>query len=160
MKKPETPPKIQTLLNKINPPIDKIDKQITDKPIIDKPNDTIKQFNIPNTPEEWKNFHKINEDNMKIAYNKKEGVYIKNGMMYIAGTRGFNDVMDWAKIPLGTFDKSEIYKNAEKICNENKDKVKVVIGHSAGGSAALQLHQKYPNDIVPITYNAAMLINH
>ena len=33
--------------------------------------------------------------------------------MYIAGTRNFNDVMDWAKIPLGTFDKSAIYKNAE-----------------------------------------------
>ena len=45
------------------------------------------------------------------------------------------------------------YKNAEKIYSENKDKVKVVIGHSAGGSAALQLHQKY-NDIIPITYNA------
>ena len=176
MNKPETMPKIQTLLNKINPPVDEIKKLITDKPIInnpninkpninnsfinkiidkiiDKPNDTVKQFNIPNTSEEWSNFHKINEDNMKIAYNKKEGVYIKDGMMYIAGTRGFNDVMDWAKIPLGIFDKSDIYKNAEKIYNENKDKVKVVIGHSAGGSAALQLHQKY-NDIIPITYNA------
>ena len=63
--------------------------------------DAVKQFNIPNTPEEWSNFHKINEDNMKTAYNKKEGVYIKDGMMYIAGTRGFNDVMDWVKIPLG-----------------------------------------------------------
>ena len=29
-------------------------------------------------------------------------------MMYIAGTRGFNDVMDWAKNPLGIFDKSDI----------------------------------------------------
>ena len=99
MNKPETMPKIQTLLNKINPPVNEINKLITDKPIInnpninkpnitnsfinkiidkmiDKPNDTIKQFNIPNTPEEWSNFHKINEDNMKIAYNKKEGVYI------------------------------------------------------------------------------------
>ena len=182
MNKPETLPKIQTLLNNINPPVDKIDKPISDKPIIDKPitdkpiinkpninnsfinkiidkiidkpNDTVKQFNIPNTSEEWSNFHKITEDNMKIAYNKKEGVYIKNGMMYIAGTRGFNDVMDWVKIPLGIFDKSDIYKNAEKIYNENKDKVKVVIGHSAGGSAALQLHQTYPNDVIPITYNA------
>ena len=75
MNKPETMPKIQTLLNKINPPVDKIDNQITDKPIInnpiinkpninnsfinkiidkiiDKPNDTVKQFNIPNTSEE------------------------------------------------------------------------------------------------------------
>ena len=87
MNKPETMPKIQTLLNKINPPVDEIKKTITDKPIInksfinkiidkiiDKPNDTVKQFNIPNTSEEWSNFHKINEDNMKIAYNKKEGV--------------------------------------------------------------------------------------
>ena len=32
MQKPESPPKIQTLLNKINPPIDKIEKPITDKP--------------------------------------------------------------------------------------------------------------------------------
>ncbi len=37
---------------------------------------------------------------------------------------------------------------------EISNKVKVVIGHSAGGSAALQLQQKYPNDIIPITYNA------
>ena len=72
MNKPETIPKIQTLLNQKNPPVDEIKTTITDKPIInkpninkpsinnsfintiidtiiDKPNDTVKQFNIPNT---------------------------------------------------------------------------------------------------------------
>ena len=37
--------------------------------------------------------------------------------------------------------------------NENKENINTVVGHSAGGSAALELERHYPN-ITPITYNS------
>ena len=72
MNKPETIPKIQALLNKINPPIDKIDKPKTDKnlnneqikPIINNEqinriiNNIKPLFIKPKSNEEWLKFHK------------------------------------------------------------------------------------------------------
>ena len=93
---------------------------------------------------------------MKLAYESKEGNYLDKNThtQYIAGTRDSHDVLvDWVKIPLGTFENSKICKNAEKFYDENKENITTVIGHSAGGSAALELGKHYP-DITPITYNA------
>ena len=68
------------------------------------------KFIKPKTDEEWKAFHKMNEEGMKKAYKSKEGYYKDNNKLYIAGTKDMGDVMDWAKIPLGTFKDSKIYK--------------------------------------------------
>ena len=70
-------------------------------------------FIIPKTDDEWKNFHKINEDNMQKAYHSDEGYYKDGNKIYIAGTRGFQDFMDWPKIPLGMVSHSKIYEHAE-----------------------------------------------
>ena len=48
--------------------------------------------------------------------------------------------MDWYKIPLGTFNSSHIYKNIEPVFKNNPN-IDTVIGHSAGGSAALELEK-------------------
>ena len=115
----------------------------------------IKQsYQRPKTQTEWSNFHKMNEDGIKQAYNKPEGYHIDGNKLYIAGTRGLTDVMDWYKIPLGTFSSSHIYKNIEPVFKNNPN-IDTVVGHSAGGSAALELEKNFPNrNITSITYNA------
>ena len=67
------------------------------------------EYQRPKTQTEWTNFHKMNEDGIKQAYQKPEGYHIDGNKLYIAGTRGLTDVMDWYKIPLGTFSSSHIY---------------------------------------------------
>jgi hypothetical protein len=111
-------------------------------------------FIKPQTEDEWKKFHKMNEDGMKKAYESKEGYYKDGNKLYIAGTRDMQDVLDWPKIPLGTFKKSKIYKNIEPVFKENGD-IDYVVGHSAGGSATLELENNFPDrKITSITYNA------
>jgi hypothetical protein len=117
------------------------------KPIINK-------FVRPSTDDEWKQFHKTNEEGINIAYSKPEGYHIQDNKLFIAGTRDMKDVLDWTKLPMNTFNKSKIYKNAEKALIDNPE-ITQVIGHSAGGSAALQLEKDYPNKgLTSITYSA------
>jgi len=60
--KPKNKPKIQALIDKLTPPINKIDE--------------VKQeFIKPQTEDEWQKFHKMNEDGVKKAYESKEGYY-------------------------------------------------------------------------------------
>ena len=68
---------------------------------------------MPKTNEEWSNFHKVNENNMQKTYHCDEGYYKDGNKLYIAGTRDFQDVMDWRRIPLGSFKDSKIHKNVE-----------------------------------------------
>lgn len=112
------------------------------------------QFQKPKTQEEWRNFHKINEEGIKKAYGKPEGYHIDGNKLFIAGTRDFNDVLDWRRIPLGTFKDSKIYKNVEPVFKDHPE-INYVVGHSAGGSATLELEKNHPERaITSITYNA------
>ena len=112
------------------------------------------QFQRPKTQDEWLNFHKINEEGIKKAYEKPEGYHIDGNKLFIAGTKDFNDVLDWGKIPLGTFKDSKIYKNIEPVFKDNPQ-INYVVGHSAGGSATLELEKNHPErTITSITYNA------
>ena len=77
---------------------------------------------------------------MAKAYAAPEGYFKDNNKLYIAGTRDTRDVMDWIKIPLGTFKNSKIYKNIEPVFKEDPT-IDTVIGHSAGGSASLELEK-------------------
>ena len=62
--------------------------------------------------------------------------------------------MDWPRIVLGSFKHSKIYKNVEPYFLENPD-IDTLIGHSAGGSAVLELQKNHEDrQITPITYNA------
>ena len=99
------------------------------------------QFQKPTTVNEWRDFHKINEEGMKKAYEKPEGYHIDGNKLFIAGTRGFSDVMDWYRIPFGTFKDSKIYKNIDPVF-KNNPQIDYVVGHSAGGSATLELEKK------------------
>ena len=71
-------------------------------------NETPDTFIMPKADDEWKLFHKTNEDNMQKAYQSKEGYYKDKNKLYIAGTRDFQHVLDWRRIPLGTFKDNKI----------------------------------------------------
>ena len=112
------------------------------------------KFQKPKTQDEWVSFHKMNEEGIKKAYEKPEGYHIDGNKLFIAGTRDFNDVLDWRRIPLGTFKDSKIYKNVEPVFKDNPQ-INYVVGHSAGGSATLELEKNHPERaITSITYNA------
>jgi hypothetical protein len=78
------------------------------------------------------------------AYGRESKLYTHGDTLYIAGTHSFGDVMDWPKIPLGMVDKSKRYQKAIEVLKVNKDIVNVV-GHSLGGSVALELQQNFPD---------------
>ncbi len=99
-----------------------------------------RKFVRPNTEDGWNNFHKTNEEGIKKAYDAPEGYYKKDNKLCIAGTRDGQDVKDWLKIPLGNFKNSKIYKNADEVF-KNDNNLDMVIGHSAGGSAALEIEK-------------------
>ena len=142
IQKPKPSEKMQKILDIITPKPD----------IIDKP-----KFVRPKTDEDWKAFHKMNEEGMKKAYAAPEGYYKDDNKLYIAGTRDSQYVYDWLKILLGTFKDSKIYKNAEEVFKNDKD-IDYVVGHSAGGSATLELEKQYPErKITSVTYGAPVL---
>jgi len=139
MQRSNTSPKIQAVIEKIRPKPQPIPRPA---------------FLRPSTEEGWKSFHITNEEGMRKSYEAPEGYYKEGSKLFIAGTRDIQDVMDWPKIPLGTFKNSKIYKNADEVF-KNDESIDYVVGHSAGGSAALELEKNYPKrHITSITYSA------
>ena len=62
--------------------------------------------------------------------------------------------MDWPKIALGTFRNSEIYKRAEPAFKADP-RINMVIGHSAGASAAFELERNFPDrKVTTVSYGA------
>ena len=111
-------------------------------------------FLKPTTPEGWQAFHLRNEDGMRQAYASPDGLHKQGSTLYIAGTRGVSDVMDWWRIPTGTFQGSEIYKRAEPVFKADPN-IATVVGHSAGGTAALELEKRFPGrGVTSVTYGA------
>jgi hypothetical protein len=111
-------------------------------------------FVRPTTDEGWKQFHKTNEDGIKHAYESPEGFYKNDNTLFLAGTKDMEDVKDWAKIPFGNFKDSKIYRNADEVL-KNDNNIDTVVGHSAGGSAALEFEKNYENrNIHSVTYSA------
>jgi len=112
-------------------------------------------FVRPSTDAEWQSFHAVNEAGLQRAKASEEGYFNDGqGKLFVAGTRGIRDVMDWPRIPLGKFRGSKIYKNAELAFKGDKS-IDMVIGHSAGGTAALELEKNYPDrQITTVTYNS------
>ena len=65
-------------------------------------------------------------------------------MCYIAGTRGVQDVLDWRRRLLKTFNESKIYQHVEPDLVESLD-TDTFIGHSTGGSTTLELKDNCPD---------------
>ena len=92
------------------------------------------------------------------AYENRN-YYIHGNTLFIAGTNSWRDVFDdITKVPFyGDLKQSERYQQAEKALKENPQ-IKHVIGHSLGGSVALELEKNYSKQIeTSRTYGAPVL---
>ncbi len=88
-----------------------------------KNNDVIKDAGIKTKEEVVKplinTFVRPSSTSAWSAFQAQSGVHIEDNKLFVAGTRDGRDVFDWLKLPMGTFDKFKIYKNAEKVLTDN-----------------------------------------
>jgi hypothetical protein len=104
------------------------------------------------------NFHKINEMGLKKAYNTDKKVHVDGDTLFIAGTHDKQDwIDDFTKIPFyGDVKKSKRYIDVMETVKNNPN-VKKVIGHSLGGSVALELEKNNPDKYKTTTYGAPVV---
>jgi len=74
------------------------------------------------------------------AYQQTNGIFVVANTMYIAGTKSPRDVMDDLLIPFSQTQHSSRFQEAEKRLTP---KITRVVGHSLGGSVALELAKKH-----------------
>ena len=100
------------------------------------------------------NFHKLNEIGLNKAYNNNNKIHVEGDTLYIAGTSNLKDVYDdVTKIPFyGSIMDSTRYNQAKTALDSNQN-IKNLVGHSLGGSVALQF-QKDNNKFETTTYGA------
>ena len=103
------------------------------------------------------NFHKLNESGLNKAYNNHNKIHVEGDTLYIAGTSNLKDVYDdVTKIPFyGSITDSTRY-NLAKTALDSNPHITNLVGHSLGGSVALQFQQnnaKYKTT----TYGAPVL---
>lgn len=125
----------------------------------EKRNNLINEFKEVHAPIKEYVYNKISEaEGLEKAY--AHGDYFIHGKtMYVAGSHTKKDWYDdVTKVPdWGDLRQSTRYQAAEKALKENPQ-VSHVVGHSLGGSVALQLEQDYPNQIkTSRTYGAPVL---
>jgi hypothetical protein len=72
------------------------------------------------------------------AYDRSGKIYAHGSTLYIAGTSSMRDVWDDIKIPLHLTRFSDRYQNASKYLEDHRN-IKSLVGHSLGGSVALEL---------------------
>ena len=101
--------------------------------------------------------HKLNEMGLNSAYNHVNKVHVQGDTLYVAGTSDLKDAYDdITKIPFyGDITKSTRYNQAKTVLDANPN-INKIIGHSLGGSIALQL-QKDNNKFETTTYGAPVL---
>lgn len=95
-------------------------------------------------------------EGLRLAYDNPDSVVVIGTTMYIAGTHPGN-LHDWyddvTKIPTHTVYKTERYQQAMKHFGKG---IKTLVGHSLGGSVALELQKNYPY-LVSRTYGAPVM---
>ena len=103
------------------------------------------------------NFHKLNEIGLNKAYINHNKIHVDNDTLYIAGTSDLKDVYDdVTKIPFyGSVMDSTRYNQAKTVLDSNPH-IKNLVGHSLGGSVALEL-QKHNQKMTSTTYGAPIL---
>ncbi len=91
------------------------------------------------------------------AYGRGSKLYTHGNTLYIAGTSSLQDVWDDLKIPFNQTDKSQRYRMAVAALKLNPN-ITNVVGHSLGGSVALELQKNFPDrNFKSNTYGAPVL---
>ena len=95
------------------------------------------------------------KEGLQKAYATKNGIYTFGNRMFIAGTRDFNDVKDdGLRIPAwGNSRNIQRYQDARDELMKHPE-VNSAVGHSLGGSVALELPKKYKHIQGTRTYGA------
>ena len=112
----------------------------------------------------------VNEPNIINAMSDKEGlnkaysapsrVFRNNNTLFIAGTSTMQDVVDDLKIPFRETAKAWRYEVANNIINRDST-IDNIVGHSLGGSVALELQKNKPErELRVITYGAPVFDFH
>lgn len=91
-----------------------------------------------------KSAHARDYKNLQIAKNMPNGIYVRNGRMYIFGTRDGEAVKSWPHIATRQFKNIPRYKEAKAII-ESHGGIRGVVGHSKGAAVAHQLIMDYPH---------------
>ncbi len=78
------------------------------------------------------------------AYGRESNLYTHGDTLYIAGSSSFQDVWDDLNIPFNQTDKSMRYRKAVAALKVNTY-IMNVVGHSLGGSVALELQKNFPD---------------
>lgn len=107
-------------------------------------------------PDKPRNSGISDAEGLKRAYSAPNSVFVDGNKMYIAGTHTFRDVVDDLKIPFHDVQNTLRYKEATTILNENPQ-VDTVIGHSLGGSVALEINKQNNNKFFTRTYGAPVV---
>ena len=89
------------------------------------------------------------------AYSTRKGLYEAGDTLFIAGTKSLPDAYDDLKIPFRATSQAERHREASLVLDANP-KLARVVGHSLGGSVALDLQQRNPN-LHSVTYGAPVL---
>ena len=91
------------------------------------------------------------------AYGRESKLYTHGDTLYIAGTSSLQDVWDDLKIPFNMTDQSMRYRKATSLLKVNSN-IQNVVGHSLGGSVALELQKNFPDrKFKSNTYGAPVL---
>jgi len=92
------------------------------------------------------------KEGLSKAYASSSGVFVHQDAMYLAGTRTMGDWLRNVEIPLHLTRNLPRYKTADKqLSGVNK-----VVGHSMGGSVALELAANHPG-LRAVTYGAPVV---
>lgn len=87
---------------------------------------------------------RISDDSgISAAYDAANGIFAHGDTMYIAGTRSVRDALQDTMIPFGLTAHTDRFKEAQNALNPQ---IKRVVGHSLGGSVALELAKKHNLD--------------
>ena len=90
------------------------------------------------------------------AYSRDNKIYRHGDTLYIAGTSSIGDVMEWPDIPLHKVPQTTRFKTADRYLNSEEGRgINRYVGHSLGGSVALELSNRY--NVPATTYGAPVI---
>jgi len=97
---------------------------------------------------------------LALAYASPDGLHVSGDTLYVSGTRTYSQVSqnpfhEWmqdALIPFGGTSHLDRFQSA----SNHLFGIQRVVGHSMGGSVALELQKRYP-DLTATTYNAPVV---